>query len=59
MLNKRPHATAPRSLWQQTTREKKNPPSLDAEMAGINNQKNLEKNQLLSSTVTRIAGEVK
>ena len=32
-------------------------------MAGINNQKNLEKNlennQLLSSTVTRIGGEVK
>jgi len=59
MLNERPHAAAPRSLWQQTPRERKNPPSLDSEMAGINNQKNLEKNQLLSSTVTRIGGEVK
>lgn len=59
MLNKRPHVTAPQSLWQQTTREKKNPPSLDTEMAGINNQKNLEKTQLLSSTVTRMGGEVK
>lgn len=59
MRNKRPSATAPRSLWQQTLKDKKNPPSLDAEMAGINNQKNLEKNQLLSSTVTRIGGEVK
>ena len=59
MLNERPHATAPQSLWQQTPKDKKNPPSLDAEMAGINNQKNLEKNQLLSSTVARIGGEVK
>lgn len=59
MFNKHPHAAAPQSLWRQTTREKKNPPSLDAEMAGINNQKNLEKNQLLSSTVARIGGEVK
>lgn len=59
MFNKRPHVTAPQSLWRQTIREKKNPPSLDTEMAGINNQKNLEKNQLLSSTVTRIGGEVK
>ena len=59
MLNKRPHVTAPQSLWRQTLKGKKNPPSLDAEMAGINNQKNLEKNQLLSSTVTRIGGEVK
>ena len=47
MLNKRPHITAPQSLWRQTLKDKKNPPSLDAEMAGINNQKNLEKNQLL------------
>ena len=59
MFNKRPRATAPQSLWRQTLKDKKNPPSLDAEMAGINNQKNLEKNQLLSSTVTRIGGEVK
>lgn len=59
MFNKRPHAAAPQSLWRQATGNKKNPPSLDTEMAGINNQKNLEKNQLLSSTVTRIGGEVK
>lgn len=59
MLNKRPHAAAPRSLWQQTPREKKNPPPLDAEMAGKATWKNLEKNQLLSSTVARIGGEVK
>ena len=59
MFNKRPHVTAPQSLWRQTLKDKKNPPPLDAEMAGINNQKNLEKNQLLSSTVTRIGGEVK
>lgn len=59
MPNKRPHAPAPQSLWQKTQKDKKNPPPLDAEMAGINNQKNLEKNQLLSSTVTCIGGEVK
>lgn len=58
MLNKRPRITAPQSLWRQTPKNKKNPPPLDAEMAG-NNQRNLEKNQLLSSTVTRIGGEVK
>lgn len=59
MLNKRPHTTEPQSLWQQTLKDKKNPPSLDAEMAGFNNQRNLEKNQLLSSTVALIGGEVK
>lgn len=59
MLNKRPHTPTPQSLWQKTQKDKKNPPPLDAEMAGINNQKNLVKNQLLSSTVTRMGGEVK
>ena len=59
MLNKRPYTPAPQSLWRQTLKDKKNPPSLDAEMTGINNQRNLEKNQLLSSTVALIGGEVK
>ena len=59
MLNKRPHVTAPQSLWQQATREKKNPPSLDAEMAGKATWKNLVKTQVPSLMVARIGGEVK
>ena len=59
MFNKRPHATTLRSLWQQTPREKKNPPSLDAEMAGKATWKNLVKTQVLSPMVARIGGEVK
>ena len=59
MLNKRPHITAPQSLWQQTPKGKKNPPPLDAEMAGKATWKNLVKTQVPSSMVARIGGEVK
>lgn len=59
MLNKRPHITAPQSLWRQTPKDKKNPPPLDAEMAGKATWKNLVKTQVLSPMVARIGGEVK
>lgn len=59
MLNERPHVTAPRSLWRQILKGKKNPPSLDAEMAGKATWKNLVKTQVLSPMVARIGGEVK
>lgn len=59
MLNKRPHITAPQSLWRQTPKGKKNPPSLDAEMAGKATRKNLVKTQVPSLMVARIGGEVK
>lgn len=59
MFNKRPRATAPQSLWRQTLKDKKNPPSLDSEMAGKATQKNLVKTQVPSLMVARIGGEVK
>ena len=59
MLNKRPYTIAPRSLWRQTLKGKKNPPSLDTEMAGKATWKNLVKTQVLSPMVARIGGEAK